>query len=427
MLIIELIVAVLLCAVLVLSSYLNTLFIEALRLRPHAGAKALAFSDDHLLPLLRMEEREGVRRYSLVRQASLILLTVDATLLASSHVEPTIAMVEVLLTAFGALVVFAHMVPNLLVTRTSGRWAVPFIPIARLLAIAIQPVVLLIDFVASIAELGEGKTDDAESDDVGELDALLDAGQEEGLIEEEDRRLIQSVVEFGDKTVREVMTARPSIVSLEASSSVEELRQLLIQEEHSRIPIYEGDIDNVLGFVHSRDTLEIEKERRETMQVRELVRPLALVPETKSIRDLVRELQETNAQIVIVIDEYGQTAGLVTMEDMIEEIVGEIRDESDPNRDVVEYPDKSFVASGNLDLDRLEELVGFRPDNDTESTTIGGLVCEHLGQVPSVGAILKVDGISVEVLSADNRKVRTVRVLRTESDETNPGASSSER
>jgi putative hemolysin len=413
MLIVELGVAVLLCAVLVLASYLNTLFIEALRLRPHAAAKALPFSDDHLLPRLRMEEREGVRRYSLVRQAALILLTADAILLSPAHGNAYASVAEALLTVFGALVVFGHMVPNLLVTRTSGHWAVGFIPLARLIAFAIQPVVLLIDFVASIAELGDDERNDSDGDENGELEALLDAGQEEGLIEEEDRKLIQSVVDFGDKTVREVMTARPRIIGLEASSTVEDLRQLLIEEEHSRIPIYDRDIDNVLGFVHSRDTLEIEQDRRETMPVRELVRPLAMVPETKSIRDLVRELQDTHAQIAIVIDEYGQTAGLVTMEDMIEEIVGEIRDESEPDRDVVHYPDKSIVASGNLDLDRLEELVDFRADDETESTTIGGLVCEHLGQVPAVGATLEVDGISVEVLSADNRKVRTVRVRRT--------------
>jgi CBS domain containing-hemolysin-like protein len=213
--------------------------------------------------------------------------------------------------------------------------------------------------------------------------------------------------------VREVMTARPRIIALEAESSVEELRQLLIEEEHSRIPVYEETIDNILGFVHGRDTLEIEQDRRETMRVRDLVRPLALVPETKPIRDLVRELQDTNAQMVIVVDEYGQTAGLVTMEDMIEEIVGEIRDESEPSRDVVEYPDKSIVSSGNLDLDRLEELVGFVPREDIESTTIGGLVCEQLGQVPAPGAVLIVDGISVEVLSSDSRRVRTVRVRKT--------------
>lgn len=413
MIAVEIAVGAVLCGILILSSYLSTLYIEALRLRPHPEARALDYSEEHVLPRLKVSEREGVRRYSLVRQTSLILLTADATLLAAADGISLSTVAEALLTTFGSMLFFAHMVPNLLITRTTGRWALPFIPIARVLSWMIHPFVLLTGFVASVAELGNGSADDAEIDEGSELDALLDAGQEEGLFEEEDRKLIQSVVDFGDKTVREVMTARPRIIALEADSSVEELRQLLIEQEHSRIPVYKETIDNILGFVHSRDTLEIEHDRRQTMPVRDLVRPLALVPETKPIRDLVRELQDTNAQMVIVVDEYGQTAGLVTMEDMIEEIVGEIRDESEPSRDVVEYPDKSIVSSGNLDLDRLEELVGFVPGEDTESTTIGGLVCEHLGQVPAPGAVLIVDGISVEVLSSDSRRVRTVRIRRT--------------
>ena len=413
MIAVEIAIGVVLCGVLILSSYFSTLFIEALRLRPHPEARALDYSEEHVLPRLKVTEHEGVRRYSLVRQTSLILLTADATLLAASDGISPATVAEALLTTFGSMLFFAHMVPNLLITRTSGRWALPFIPIARVLSWMIHPFVLLTSFVASVAELGNGSAGEVEIGEGSELDALLDAGQEEGLFEEEDRKLIQSVVDFGDKTVREVMTARPHIIALEAGSSVEELRQLLIEEEHSRIPVYEETIDNILGFVHGRDMLEIEQDRRQTMPVRDLVRPLALVPETKPIRELVRELQDTNAQMVIVVDEYGQTAGLVTMEDMIEEIVGEIRDESEPSHDFVEYPDKSIVSSGNLDLDRLEELVGFVPPGDTESTTIGGLVCEHLGQVPAPGAVLIVDGISVEVLSSDSRRVRTVRVRRT--------------
>lgn len=416
MIAVEIAIGVVLCGVLILSSYLSTLYIEALRLRPHPEARALDYSEEHVLPRLKVSESEGVRRYALVRQTSLILLTADATLLAASDGITPATLAEALLAALGSMLLFAHMIPNLLITRTSGRWALPFIPAARVLSWMIHPFVLLTGFVASVAELGNGNADGEQADEGSELDALLDAGQEEGLFEEEDRKLIQSVVDFGDKTVREVMTARPRIIALEADSSVEELRQLLIEEEHSRIPVYEETIDNILGFVHGRDTLEIDRDRRQTMPVRDLVRPLALVPETKPIRELVRELQNTNAQMVIVVDEYGQTAGLVTMEDMIEEIVGEIRDESEPNRDVVEYPDKSIVSSGNLDLDRLEELVGFVPGEDIESTTIGGLVCEQLGQVPAPGVILVVDGISVEVLSSDSRRVRTVRIRKTVSE-----------
>jgi CBS domain containing-hemolysin-like protein len=210
------------------------------------------------------------------------------------------------------------------------------------------------------------------------------------------------------------MTARPELVAIEADSSVEDLRRLLIEEEYSRVPVYENSIDHMIGFVRSRDILEVETDQRESVRVRELVRPIMLAPETKPIRELMPELQQKNAQMAIVVDEYGQTAGLVTMEDMMEEIVGEIRDESEPEHDVVQKPDGSFVASGNLDLDRLEELADFTPDDDVESTTIGGLVCEHLGQVPGPGARVRLDGIDIEVLSADDRRVRSVSIRRVE-------------
>ncbi len=413
MLIAGILIALLLCGVLTLSAYFNVLFIEALRLRPHHAAKAFEYSDEHILPKLSLSEHEGVRRYSLMRQTALVLLTADLTLLLAAEFPSWIAAIEALVIAFGAMLLFAHMAPNLLVTKTTGRWATPVVPFVRAMGWAVHPFVMLTSFVASVAEISSDESpEEPASNGSDDIDAFLDAGQEEGLIGAEDRKLMQSVVEFGDKTVREVMTARPNIAAISADATVEELRRLVIEEEYSRVPIYEGDIDSIIGFVHSRDTLEIEESRRASMTARELLRPLALVPETKPIHELVRELQETNSQMAVVIDEYGQTAGLVTMEDMIEEIVGEIRDESEPDRDVVEYPDNSFVSSGNLDLDRLEELIGFRPDDDTESTTVGGLVCEHLGQVPSPGAKLELDGILIEVLSADERRVRSVRVRR---------------
>ena len=374
-----------------------------------------------MLPLLKLEEHEGVKRYSMVRQTALVLLAADLTLLMAGGRDPSdpqawVAALEALAFGFGAMLLFAHIVPNLLVTKTLGHWAKPFVPLVRWLAWLIHPFVLLTSFVASVADISSDESpEEPAAAGADDIDAFLDAGLEEGVIGAEDLKLIQSVVEFGDKTVREVMTARPNVAAISADATVEELRRLVIEEEYSRVPIYEGDIDSIIGFVHSRDTLEIEEPRRASMAARELLRPLALVPETKPIHELVRELQESNSQMAVVIDEYGQTAGLVTMEDMIEEIVGEIRDESEPDRDVVEYPDDSFVASGNLDLDRLEELVGFRPDDDTESTTIGGLVCEHLGQVPPPGAKLELDGVQIEVLSADERRVRSVRVRRPKS------------
>jgi len=413
MLIVQSIIAVALCLVITLASYLVALYVEALKLRPRPSARSFEHFDEHVLPLLRLAEPEGIRRFSMLRQLSLILLAGDLVLLMHQGEVMELALLEAVVITIAAMALFAHVIPSILVTRTEGRWAERMAPIARLLVILIHPLVILTGFANSVVELGGEPEEERPGTAAEDIEALLDAGQEEGLIGEDDRKLIQAVVEFGDKTVREVMTARPQVVAIAFDESVEALRSLQLEEEYSRIPVYKGSVDEIVGYVHSRDTLEISEEQRPKMSAGSLARPLSLVPETKPINELMRELQDNNAQMAVVVDEYGQTAGIVTMEDMMEEIVGEIRDETEPGRDIVEYPDKSFVSSGNLDLDRLYELVSYRPDEETESTTVGGFVCETLGQVPDPGAKLRIDGIEIEVLSADDRRVRTVRVRRT--------------
>ncbi len=217
------------------------------------------------------------------------------------------------------------------------------------------------------------------------IDALILAGEEEGIIEKGDRELIQSVVAFGDKTVREVMTPRPRVVAIRQDATLEELRQLVINEQFSRIPVYEDNIDQITGFVHVRDMFELSDEERARRNVRDIMRPIRAVPETKPVNDLLREMQEEGAHMAVVVDEYGSTAGIVTMEDMVEEIVGEIHDEHEPERDFRQDPDGSYVVSGSFDLGRLEDLLDFHPDEETESTTVGGLVTEWLGHVPGGG------------------------------------------
>jgi putative hemolysin len=221
-------------------------------------------------------------------------------------------------------------------------------------------------------------------------------------------------VAFGDKTVREVMTPRPKIVAIEAAQSLEDLRELLINEQFSRIPVYEGSIDRIEGFIHARDMFELEEEERRRRTARDLMRPVRLVPETKPVDDLMREMQEDRAHMVIVIDEYGNTAGLATMEDLVEEILGEIRDEHEPEMDDTPDGEGRYVVSGSFDLGRLQELLGFRVLPEVASTTVSGLASEWLGRVPSVGDVVEREGIRIEVLAASDRRVDQVRVMRAE-------------
>ena len=213
-------------------------------------------------------------------------------------------------------------------------------------------------------------------------------------LEEEDRKLIHSVVAFGDKSVREVMTPRPNIVAISAAKSLEDLRRLVIDERYSRIPVFQDSIDNIIGFIHVRDIFELNDDERQSKPLRDLIRPIPLVPETKPVSDLLREMQRDGAHMVIVVDEYGNTAGLATMEDLVEEILGEIRDEHEPEHDVQQESENVFVAPGSLDLDRLNDLLNFRPEEDTESTTVGGLGDGMARSCPAESAKLSNGGYS---------------------------------
>jgi CBS domain containing-hemolysin-like protein len=313
------------------------------------------------------------------------------------------------------MLIFAYAAPQLLYRRTSGRWLLPLVPFYRGVALVMRPITGSIAFFQSLVELGEeGNGHEEQPSPAENIEALISAGAEEGLIEEADRKLIQSAIEFGDAVVREVMTPRPSIVSVSADVTLEDLRQLVINEQYSRIPIFETSIDNIVGFVHVRDMFELEEDERKTRTVRELMRPIRAVPETKPINDLFREMQSDGTHMVVAIDEYGNTAGLVTMEDLVEVIFGEIRDEHEPDKDVVEDGAGGYIVSGSFDVARLADLLAFRPGEGIESTTIGGLVSEWLGHVPAVGEVVDRDGIRIEVLASDELRVERVRVSKTQ-------------
>src|SRR5262249_49773429 len=246
-------------------------------------------------------------------------------------------------------------------------WLVPFTPLLKTLALAFRPMVFTINLIDSLIAPPDEEPGDAEAQNSAEdIEALIEAGAEGGLIQEDDKRLIPAGGEIRDTTVREVMTPRPNIVAISAHASLEELRRLVIHEQYSRIPVYESSIDDICGFVHVRDVFEIDEQKRAGKTVASLKRPIRFVPETKPVGDLMREMQQDNTQMVIVIDEYGNTAGLASMEDLVEVIVGEIRDEHEPGSDVVEEPDGAYVVSGSFDVSRLYDLFEFRPEDETE-------------------------------------------------------------
>jgi CBS domain containing-hemolysin-like protein len=308
--------------------------------------------------------------------------------------------------------VCTHLVPQLIYRKSRGERLMVFVPVLKLVALLVAPLSWTVEFMSSLFGLDGGQTTDVSPNAEEPIEALINAGEEEGIIKADDRELIQSVVAFGDKTVREVLTPRPKIVGISADASLEELRTLAKAEQYSRMPAYEGDIDSVAGFVHVRDMFELDEKERAKKSVRDILRPIRTVPESKPVNDLLREMQEEGAHMAVVVDEYGSTAGIVTMEDMVEEIVGEIHDEHEPERDVRKEADGSYVLSGSFDLDRLKELLDYAAPEGTESTTVGGLVTEWLGHVPRVGEEAQRDGLTIRAMAGNDLRVDRVRVSR---------------
>jgi CBS domain containing-hemolysin-like protein len=408
------IAAVLMAPLLVLVTLVQMLYMDSVRVRPKE-IEFLEFFRESLSDRLGLKADSGILTFSLIKHTVLAMLGVAFVFISADERLTLTTLAEAAALSWLTTLVSAYIVPQLLYKRTSGRWFVAFVPIVRLLALAIRPVVALLGFLQSLSQLSQnGQQSEVEPTPEENIDALITAGAEEGILEEEDRKLIQSVVAFGDKTVREVMTPRPQMVTTSADATLEDLRQLVIHEQFSRIPIYEESIDQIIGFVHVRDMFQLDYTERVQRTVRELVRPVRLVPETKPVNDLLREMQQERAHMAIVIDEYGNTAGLVTMEDMVEEIVGEIRDEHEPGRDVEVDEEGGYIVSGSFDLDHLGDLLEFRASEETESTTVGGLVTEWMGRVPDPGESVERDGIRIEVLAANDLRVDQVRISKAE-------------
>ena len=399
-----------------LMTFVQVLYLESLRLRTR-DLPSLKFFKDTLEDKIGLSAEDGAGAFSLVKHA---LLAVLGILFFAWFADGTAWHAAIFWQATAAvlitMLVVSFVLPQLLYRRTHAQWLLPFVPLLRLFALIARPFVAGLAFFQSLIDL----TDDAltasdEPTSAENIEALISAGTEEGLIEEEDRKLIQSVVEFGDKVVREVMTPRPNIVAISADAALEQLRQVVITEQYSRIPVYEGTIDQIIGFIHVRDMFELEGEEREKGTVRELVRPVRLVPETKPVSDLMRQMQQENSHMVVVVDEYGNTAGIATMEDLLEVIIGEIRDEHEPDSDVTEDGNGGFIVSGSFDLDRISDLVAaFHRQEDIESTTVGGLVSEWLGRVPKTGETVDRDGIRLEVLVSDGMRVGQVRISKSQ-------------
>lgn len=311
------------------------------------------------------------------------------------------------------IILFNRLLPFVFFSRTNGRWLARWTVVLRLLNYLVLPVTLVLGFCQSVASLTREHPDAEVETPAEAVDALIEAGQEEGIIQEGDRELIQSVVEFSGKTVREAMKPRPEMVAIPSDFTVEQVIELLRTKPFSRLPVYEGSIHNIKGILNTRDVLQVADSEAQTRTVASLMRKdVQFVPESKLVSDLLREMQKSNVRLAIVVDEYGGVAGLVTIEDLVEEIVGEIGDEHDKGQ-LVQENDHSYVVPGSMDVDRLDELFGRRPEGH-EASTIAGLVSELAGRIPQKGEVIEDDGLKFEVLDSTERRVEKVRITAAE-------------
>jgi CBS domain containing-hemolysin-like protein len=311
------------------------------------------------------------------------------------------------------IAIFDQLIPFILVARHDEpavileRW-MPFLRVAVLLALPLTFPLLVSATITRLLESPEEKA--APSTPQENLQELIEAGEQEGLIKRGEGELLQSVVEFRDTLVREVMTPRPEIAAVEINTPVEELRRLFREKRLTRYPVYSGQLDRIEGIVNVRDLMELPPAEQAQVTLRSLVRPVPFVPETKRIQVLLKELQQTTTPLAMVVDEYGSISGLVTIEDLLEELVGEIRDEVEPHaRDIVKETANSYIVAGNTELVQIAEQLHVSVEG-RDYSTVAGLLLARLGHVPLPGETVERSGVTFEVLEANQRTVLKVRL-----------------
>ena len=409
--------ALVLLAGLVVFSYLDRIYRELGRVTAGRLHEHLDTFETTIEPRLKMNRERASTSFSLLVRFWLVLAAAETARGVLFFVPGTWEAFIEMVFFLGAEVVLAmHLVPAVLLARTKGRWLAPLVPVLRAVLWLVWPIQATLEFFVSLLHLSdEAEPGTAQTEQQG-IEALMEAATEEGILEHDEARLIEQVVEFSDKRIREVMTPRPEVVAIRATANLEELRRVIVESRFSRIPVYENTLDEIIGIVFSRDILQVLEREAAQRSVRELVRPALFVPETKLGSDLLKEMQRKNQQMAIVIDEYGSTAGIVTVEDLVEEIVGEIGDEDRQLApDVVRETSGSMVLRGSVSVEKLRDLFGVElaeTSQNAGAATVAGLLNSIAGHVPAAGETVDYDGLRFEVLEANQRKVLRLRARR---------------
>lgn len=398
-------------------SYLTLIYRELGRMTTGQVHEHLEIFEAEIEPKLRINRRSGGRTFRILGHFWLAFVVLETTrgvvYLVPNRWE---AGLQFLVFLTLEVVIAMHFVPDMLLYRTTGRWLLPLLPLIRAAMWLVWPIRVFLEGAESVARISEQEVERTEEQRTEEgIEALVEVAEEEGIIEPEQADLIEQVVEFSDKRVREVMTPRPDVVAMQADASLEEMHAKYVETKFAKMPVYEKTLDDIIGVVQAQDLLQIADADLPKRKVRELLKPILFVPETKVGSDLLREMRQKGQLMAVVIDEHGSVAGIATVEDLVEEIVGESgADQMQPAPDAVREADGSLVLRGSMSISDVEKLLGvqFGEDSDETVTTIAGLLSHVLGKVAGPGDKLDLEGYRFEVLEANQRKVLRLRARR---------------
>jgi len=398
-------------------SYLTLMYRELGRMTTGRVHEHLDIFEAEIEPKLKINRRSGGRTFRILGHFWLAFLVLETTRGVVYFVPGTWeSLIEFCVFVILEVVFAMHFIPDMLLYRTTGRWLLPLLPLIRSAMWLVWPVRVFLEGAESLARISEQEAEKTEEQRTEEgIEALVEAAEEEGIIEPEQADLIEQVVEFSDKRVREVMTPRPDIVAISAESTLEELHAKVVETKFSKIPVYEKSLDDTFGVVFAQDLLQIADPDLPKRRVRELVKPVLFMPETKIGSELLREMRQKGHPLAVVIDEHGTVAGIATVEDLVEEIVGESGNSGKPLApDVVREPDGGLVMRGSMAIDAVEELLGVRfgEEADETVTTLAGLLNHVTGKVPASGDKIEMEGHRFEVVEANQRKVLRVRIRK---------------
>jgi putative hemolysin len=405
-----------LCVILALLAYLDRIYRQLGRVTTGKSHDHLEIFEAEIEPHLKITRRDATLGFGILSQLALILVTVETArgvFLSPSTSGQALAELLVYLTVEALL--FGQFIPYLLLAQTTGRWLGPLLPVVRASLVMIWPLRALVQLGISVTHISDEERPGKKESQQEGIEALVEAAQEEGILAQDEAQMIEQVVEFGDKRVLELMTPRPEIIAISADATIEQMRRLLVGTKFSRVIVYRDNLDDVLGVADGRDLLQIREGDAQHRKVGEIVRPVLFVPETKMGSELLKEMQSRKEHMAIAVDEHGLVAGLVTIEDLVEEIVGEMgREENYVARDIVREADGSVVIRGSVSVEKLQDFFGveFSHGAAESATTVAGLLNSVAGHVPRAGEQIDCNGVRFEVVEANQRKVLRLRVRR---------------